>query len=349
MAYAYPAGNPGNTYVPSFEASGDLVVNYSRNPKDFALNSYVTLTPVEKSTGYFLQINPDNAARIVSSTSADYVWPDGNDAPTGAWNTQDFQFAPFLTKRYNYPFRLGYKAVEQAAWKILSTHAAMAAQQCMTSRTLEVNTLLDTTGSYASGHVFSATTAGGGFWSDGTAANPIILAGLNYAAFKIQKATIGVVRPRDLVLVISPETANAMARSQEIHTYLAQSPAALAQVRGDVPSQNGLWGLPDTLYGFRLAIEDAVRVSTIKNVAGTATTDYIKDENTAWLVARPGQLVGSEGATSFSTCHIFVYEEMTVESKDDVDNRRHQGRVVDDRGSVIVSNVSGCKFTNVLS
>lgn len=348
MAYAYPAGGPqGNTYVPSFEASGELVVSFSRNPKDFALNSYVTLTPTEKSTGYFLRISPDNAMRILSTTGADTTWADGNDAPTGTWNTEAFEFAPFLTKRHAYPFRLGYKAVEQAVWKILAAHAAMAAQQAMTDRTIEVNALLDATGNYPTGHYATATAQGGGFLSDGTAANPIILRALNACAFKIQKDTGGIVRPRDLVLVVNPELANAMAASQEIHTYLAQSPAALAQVRGDVPSQNGLWGLPDTVYGYRVAIEDAVKVAQLKGA--TADPGYIKDDNTAWLVARPGQLVGTEGAPSFSTAHIFVYEEMTVESKDDPDNRRHQGRVVDDRGAVMISGLSGFLITNTLS
>lgn len=349
MAYAYPSGGPnGNTYVPSFEASGEIVVQYSRNPKDFALNSYITLTPVEKSTGYFLSIQPDNAARILSATSSDFIWPDGNDAPTGAWNTEAFTFSPFNTVRYNYPFRLGYKAVEQAVWKIIASHAAMAAQQCMTSRTLEVATLLDTDGSYPTGHYATATSLGGGFWSDGTAANPIIKKTLNAAAQTIQKDTVGVVRPRDLVLVISPTAADLMASSQEIHTYLAQSPSALAQVRGDVPSQNGLWGLPDILYGYRLAIEDAVYGSTPKG-AQTFSPGYIKGSNTAWLVARPGQLVGTEGAPSFSSCHLFVYEEMTVESKDDVDNRRHTGRVVDDRGVKMVSGASAFKIKSLFS
>lgn len=349
MTYVYPSGGPvGNTYVPSFEASGEIVVNYSRNPKDFALNSYITLTPVQKSTGYFLQISPDNSMRILSTTSSDFVWPDGNDAPTGTWNTEAFQFAAYSTVRYNYPFRLGYKAVDQAVWKIVAAHAAMAAQQAMTSRTLEVNTLLDAAGSYAATHIFSATTSGGGFWSAGTAANPIIKNSLNYAAQIIQKDTGGVVRPRDLVLVISPAAATQMASSQEIHTYLAQSPAALAQVRGDVPSQNGLWGLPDVLYGYRIVIEDGVYGSTPKG-AQTFSPGYIKDVNTAWLLARPGQLVGVEGAPSYSAAHIFVYEEMTVESKDDPDNRRHTGRVVDDRGAVMVAPASATKITALFS
>src|SRR5579859_7667319 len=121
---AYPGGF--NTFVPSFDATGNLVVEFSRNPKDFALNQYITLTPVKKSVGYFLRITAEQAARVINSALlTDFVWPDGNDAPNGAWGTEAFQFFPYNTTRYAFPFRLGYKAVEQADWKILASHAAI--------------------------------------------------------------------------------------------------------------------------------------------------------------------------------------------------------------------------------
>ena len=50
MAAVYPSGT--NTYLPSFDATGNMIVSFSRNVKDFALNKYVTITPVTKSTGY---------------------------------------------------------------------------------------------------------------------------------------------------------------------------------------------------------------------------------------------------------------------------------------------------------
>lgn len=347
MAAAFPSGNPGNTYVPSFEASGSLVVSFSRNPKDFALNKYITLVPVKQSTGYYLKLTPSNAARVINSSLADVVWPDGNDAPTGEWNAESHEFVQFATKRYAYPFRLGYKAVEQAVWKILAQHAAIVAQQAMTGRTLLAVTALETAGNYASTHTDTAANWGGGFLNAGTATNPILKKALNAMAQRIQKSTLGMVRPQDLVVVMNPVIADELGRSQEVHAYLKESPAALAQVRGDSPSQNGVWGLPDQIYGYKIAVEDAVRNTALKGA--TDSLGYIKSSNNLQLIARPGSLVGTEGAPSFSFLHLWAYEEMTVESKDDPDNRRHSGRVVDDFSVDVVSSIAGCNCTAVLS
>jgi hypothetical protein len=46
---------------------------------------------------------------------------------------------------------------------------------------------------------------------------------------------------------------------------------------------------------------------------------------------------------------MFSYEEMTVESMDDSNNRRHLLRVVDDYDVRNVSNIYGYLFTNLFS
>lgn len=349
MAAAFPAGNPGNTYIPSFEASGSLVTQFSRNPRDFPLNQWITLVPVKKSTGYFLRITPENAARIMSADIAEMVWPDGQDAPQGEYNNESFEFIPYLTKRYLFPFRLGYKAVEQADWKVLAVHASMVAQQAMTGRAYAACTLVNTQANWPASHTSTATLLGGGFVDSGTPNNPVLKKILDSIAETILLDTLGVVTHDKLCVVMTPTVAKAISQGEEIHTYLKESPAALAQVRGDVPSQNGKWGLPDTLYTYKIVIEDTVRVSTIKNVAQTNTKSYAFDTNQMVVVARPGALVSEAGGPNFSTVHNFSYEDMTVESKDDTDNRVHKGRVVDDYGMNLVAPVSGFQVRNALS
>jgi hypothetical protein len=346
MAFGYPSGF--NTFVPSFDASGHLTVAYSRNPKDFPLNQYITLTPVKKSVGYFLRITAEVAARVINSPLLnEFVWMDGSDAPSGEWGLESFSFIPYSTSRYAFPFRIGYKAEEQADWKILALHSEFAAQDAMTARTLRVISVLQTSANYAASHVATATALGGGFWSAGSATNPIIKKALNAAAQQIQLDTVGKVRPKDLALVVAPTAADPMARSQEIHTYLQQSPYALAQVRGDVPSQNGQWGLPDTLYGYKLVIEDTVQVTSKKNATRAAA--YAFGGNTATLVTRPGELTSPAGGPSFSSVHVFAYEEMTVEQRDDPDNRRIAARVVEDYDVQMVSPASTFLITNLFS
>lgn len=355
MAFAYPSGNPGNTFVPSFDASGQLVVSYSRNPKDFPVNQYITIVPVKRSVGYWLQITAANAARLLTSDGADLVWADGAKTPLGYWNTESFSYQPFMTTRFCPAVTLGYKAVEQADWKIQAFHAAMLAQQAMTLRTLRVVTALETAGNYnaALQSTFTqATTNGGsgsaGFASAGTVTNPLLKFALNYAAQQINLYTLGVVRPKDLVLVIQPNTAERLAATQEVHAYLQQQVNSIRVIKGEGDfNPNSAWGLPSELYGYKIVVEDAVRVSTQKGA--TVTPAYIKSNNSASLIARPGALVGVEGAPSFSFAHLFSYEEMTVESMDDSNNRRHILRVVDDYDVKTVSDISGYLFTALFS
>lgn len=359
MAAVYPSGT--NTYLPSFDATGNMIVSFSRNVKDFALNKYVTITPVTKSTGYYLRLTYEQAARVSNANLNDFVWHDGNDAATGEFNKESFTFDSYKTERYAFPFRLGYKAVDQADWKIIAQHSAIIGQQAMTARTLQVYNKVNTPANWESNQTFataslaltdlgvggtSSTLSGLAGLARGTASNPVIKKFLNAAAIRINKKTLGVVGPRDLQWVMSPYVAQALAVSEELQDYLKQSPFALSQVRGDSPSQNGIYGLPDQLYGHNIVIEDAVRIGQKKK--DTAAPDYIWGNTTA-LIARPGQLVGFEGAPSFSALHLMMYEEMTVEQRDDPDNRRITARVVEDYGTEVVAPVAGFVIQNSLS
>lgn len=342
MAAAFPSGT--NTYVPSFEATGHLVTHFSKNPKEFALNQYVTITNVKKDSGYYLRVTAENAARVINSNLSEFVWNDGDDAPDGNWNTESFDFKPYNTQRYVFPFRIGYKAEAQADWKILSLHSEMAAQQAMTARTLKVVTQLTTSGNYSTGQTDTAANWGGGYLDAGTPTSTILKKALNAMARSIHKATLGRVRGKNLVVVISPVLADALSRSQEVHAYLKESPFALAQIRGDAENQNALWGLPEQLYGYKIVVEDTVRVSSKKGA--TLSSDYIMPATSLAMVARPGGLTSMAGGPSFSAFHVFAYEEMTVESKDDPDNRKIRGRVVEDNDVKMVAPAAAALCTS---
>jgi len=338
-----------NTYVPNHEASGKLIVNYSRNVNKFALLRYIQITKVTQDQAYYLAITPDTAGRILNTNLADFVWPDGDYAPLGRGNNAKFNWNLVATQRYAYPFLLGRKAVQQATWPLLAIEAGQMAQLAMTARTLLTANLLFTSSNYDSNHTGTATATGanlggGGLWTAGTSTNPYIQRSLLYGAQQIQKTTLSAVDPQEMVLVISPSMASAMATSAEIHDYFKGSVFAAAQVRGDVPWLNKVWALPDLLYGFPVVVEDASYVSSQLD-AGTTTYSYVLDSiasNDAVLVSRPGGLEGTYGTKSFSTITGFFYEELTVESKDDVDNRLTRGRVVEDY--VIVQTAPAATF-----
>jgi len=333
MATGYPSGT--NTFIPSFEGSGKLTVEFSRNVADFSINSYMQIIPVDLNAGYFLKLDPDEAARVDADGSGnEFVWPDG--AASEYLNTmQEFEFAPYATRRLKFDFALGDLSVQQASWDVVASYARTAASRAMTVRTVKALSILqDATYMTQTG---TATALGGGKWDVGTTALPYIQNTLQACVEGIETATNGVVQPKDLILVVSPNTAHQMAASPEIHDYLKQSPFSMDVIRNNL----SLYGLPDNLFGIKVVVENCVKVTSAKGAARSAA--YALTNTNALLLARPGGLEGTMG--SFSTCQTFMKEEMTVESKRDDDGRRTVGRVVEDYDVKVAAPASGYLIT----
>jgi hypothetical protein len=253
--------------------------------------------------------------------------------------------------RKAYGARFGKMSSDQAAWDMVSQYSEIKAQQAMTARTQMVVTAATTTGNYASTNTSSTTTAGGGQWSAATTANLFIKKSLDYAAKAILKATGGVVKQKDLKLVVNPNLAAAMAESQELADYIKGSPDALRYVRGDVSDgdQKGqLFGLPSTYAGFEIIVEDAVKVTSKKGA--TLANSFVLADATPFIAARPGGLVGKYQAPSFSTLSLFVYEgdDLTVETMVDNNNRHTTVSVVDNRFAAVTAPISGYAFTGAM-
>lgn len=343
-----PGGS--NTYVRTLEASGRLVTGYSRNPKDFALNKYVQLRDVTKDSGFYLKITTEEAGRILTSDLSDFVWPDGADRPQNNDGTELFSFADYRTQRYDYAYKLGRKATEQADWGITESHQKIKAQQAMTARTARVHATLATAANWEADHIKDVTTITGvtGPWDADTSTRGDIQKSLDYASEIIMKATLSVVKKKDLVLVINPATAHKIAETQAIREHIKQSTYALPQMQGD-NSQWDQYGLPDKLYGYNIVVEDAVKV-TSRRGATTTTRGYVMADGVGYLLARPGGLVAPPGGgPSFSTATLFLYEDMSVEEFDDEKNRRIEGHVVDDFSAGVTASASGFSFSGLLT
>jgi len=346
----FPGG--ANTFVKDHRATGQLAVDFSRNVSDFALNKYIQLRKVDKETGYYLVMTVEEAGRLLNTDLRDFVWHDGQERPLRNEGNESFAFNDYRTIRYDYGFNLGDKSVNQAGWDIVGTHSRIKAQQAMTARTQLVKTELDKIGDGSEGGAATHTstvasiTGNTGTWAQSTTQRQDIKRSLNFAANLIIKDTLAAVKETDLILVMSPDLAIEVAEAQEIVDHIKHSDLALAQVRGDqqFANPNARFGLPAKLYGFDVSIEDAVKTTNKKGAA--AARSYVHDTATSYMVARPGDLVAPSGGPAFSTCMVFAYEEMTVETLRDDRNRRQEGHVVDDIDAVLTAPVTGFKFTS---
>lgn len=344
----YPGGS--NTYIPNHRATNNLVIGFSRNPKKFPLNQYIQLKPVTQDQGRFLKITTEEAGRILDADLSEFVWADGADRPQNNDGTELFHYDDYRTKRYNFGYKLGTKAEQQADWAIAKTHQQLKAQQAMTGRTVRVHSVLAANSSWETGHRKDVTTISGvtGTWDASTTARQDIKRSLNHAAEQILKSTLSVVRKEDLQLVLNPVSAHRISECQEIVDHIKGSPEAYSQVQGG-QGKWSQWGLPDQLYGFNIVVEDSTKV-TSRRGAATRAADFVMGSGVAYLLARPGELLAPAGeGPNFSTICLFVYEEMSVEEFTDTKHRRIEGHVVDDYVPVQTASVSGFKFEGILS
>ncbi len=345
--FVEPGGH--NTYIPSTQATENMVVDFSRNPNDFALAKYAQYVPVKLNNGRYTRITIEVAGRILQVNNADTLWPDGTDAQLGHANRESFGYFNYRTERHQYPVNHGELAAEQASWELLATASRQQAQRAMTARTQEAITLLetDTAAVWGTSRSTVATMDGvTGKHDVSTTARKDIKRSFDVAARTIQLNTLSAVRPGDMMVVVGPDWARKVSVSQEIVDHIKQSPAALGELE-DGLGPNNRYGLPSQLYGYPIVIEDTAKVTSRKGA--TDARSFVMDGDKVVMLSRPGGLEGVEGAPSFSTCTVFLKEEMTVESKHDRDNRRHTTRVVDDFEVVLTAPVAGFLMTDALT
>lgn len=351
MTLRFPSGT--NVFLP--EATG-MAVAFVRDPQRFKVNQYIQLVKAEKPVVYYAYLDPDEPVRVVNDNVFD--WPDGQPRPRPYDNWAAFRWAQVRTMRRNYGYTLGEQIVEAASgWNPRAFFNAVVLSKAMTFVTKRVISMLETASNWGNNTATVAvlTGTGGATWAntsnDPANANYLnIKKSLTEAVRRISLATNGVVQWNDLVLVISPGLALRIANTPEIHDYVKSSPFALQQIRGDEPNQNQQWGLPATLYGLKLVVEDAV-ITTQKRAStmADATKTFVKSDSSAIICSRIGGLDGNYGSPSFSTVQRYFYKyEMSVETFYEAKDKLYEVHVVDQFREVLVAPQAGFLITNTI-
>lgn len=341
----YTQVGQSNTYIKDHAATGKMIVGYSRNPKEFAINKYVQIRKVGKDKGYYLQVNQFNAARIVASNLNEFVWPDGMPRPVMNNNGVEFRWADYETIRRNFGHPLGKKATDQADFDLVGLQEDELSFKAMLSRSIQTQAVLANSANYDAGHRADVTTiSGSGLWSAALSTAPYIQNAINFACNRILLDTVGKVKKENLTLSFNPNTANKIAATQELRDHIKQSPQALEQVRGSGAFSQ--WGLPDMLYGINIQVDDTVKVTSPRG-ASTVTAEYAMPDAVAYITSRVGGLIAPRGGPTFSSLTCFAYEEMTVERKVDTDDRLTLNNVVDDVVVVMTAPASTFALLNL--
>jgi hypothetical protein len=357
------AGGYSNTFVPQIEASDDLRIRYFRPASSFPLSRYSKTRPVAKSIGYYPVIGTDMQARIVDANFGEFLWPDGKPMPSQAGNTESFDLKQFKTVRMVSGFELGAIAAEQAEWNLVADHSAIHMQRMMTLRTMRAVAELTATANYSGNTNDAATILGGAYhWGNSDSAKLYIKKTINYAIKKIMLKTRSAVSVEDLKLVINPTTAETLSNSAEIAEFVKYM-AGVGYVKGEM-GPNERFGLPKMLYGVELVIEDTVKVTTKK---GESTAEsFVMGDGYAAIVTRKGSAPAQDrtesasgdsdvvATPSYDTLQIFERKAsesdkaLIVETKLDVDDKMHKGRIIDDCVPKLVAPASSYLLTAVL-
>jgi hypothetical protein len=341
--------SPTDTYVPSFDASGRLIIGYSRNATTFPFPRYWQYISSPRNRGYFLKLSPQEAGRVV--TPQEYEWHGGAVRPFHADGVEQFNYIEFTTHRYDYGFTLDYMGSQQADWPIVDQHSQIHAAKMMTNREVRgiaawnVASAWQTTADpdLSANHTATATALVGGQLDLGTSAAPYIKKAMDKIAVLIGLDTLGVVPQSALMFVINPNQARLWAESSEIHEYIKGSYWAQQEIlQGLQP--NNKYGLPSSIYGYQIIVDDTVQITSRKGA--TLTKVWAFPDQVVLCVSRVGGLQGVFGGPSFSTLTFFYYvDESTLERFDDPKNRLTEGHVVENGIEVVTSPLSGYFLT----
>lgn len=355
---ANPRVYPGqsNVYIPGNNAKsgGSLFVDFSRNITDFAVNRYCQPVPVQNDVGIWYQMGLDQRARIIDTNGGAQRWPDGTPRPMSVNNSELFQEFGYRTVRYNYPDEVGKMTSEQAAWDEIGRRQRALAQRAMTFRTVQVVSAMTTSGNYPSSHVSDLSTSSitgvVGNWAASTSARLAIKRTLNHIKNVITLDTRGAVNSDDLLIVMSPDTAEQVAVSQEIVELVKQNLAGPQWLNVDDPAKfsKDRYGLPARLYDTEVIIEKTVKVTSMRGL-GTQTASYVLPIGTVIVCHKPNALEGVDGGRSFSTASIQIYREddMAVETDYVRWDRLTKLAVTDNFQVTMTAPVTGYLLTNV--
>ncbi len=352
MAFGLPAAT--SVFIPDHAGTANLVTSFSRKPSTFKVGQWASYTPITKPEAYFLKLNFDMCARFMGARSGTYVaaptiWPRGADAPQLTTGLESFEYTRVSTQRHADGYTLDRDTAQLADWDIKAVQDSFFAQKAMTEREIVAIAAATTTSNYDSTHYATATSWGGGYLNEGTSANPIFKRALQAMFRRIFMDTRGAVQMSDMVCVMNPATANLISQSAEITDFVKNNQFGYEQLKGTLLTN---WGMPAEYQGFRIVVDDTVYVPTAPGPAGATVpqTGYgAWPWGTVALLARPGSLISQAGGPSFSTIHVWLREDMVVETMDDPNNRKFVSRIVNDYDVDCVAPVTGCLCTSSLS
>ena len=352
-----------NGFIPNWEASGKTTVGYSRNPKSFGYNRYISYGFTKKNRGFYLKFNNQAQARVLNADA--YMWAYNQDRPVPA-NPEAFTWIPFTLTRRDYAYGHDLDTIQMADFDVMQVDRNSHAQLAATNRAYRIVTALTTTSNFATSadadmtvnHYSTATALAGGKLDVGTSTDPNFKDAITEVQDIINKDTNGALgaQPGKMVIVMNPTDARLIGQSAEMHDFLKGSPFAYPAISGSL-FDNSLYGLPPSIYGCEIVVDGTVRVTS--EVGATVTRSYVWPDGTVGVFFKPDSLDGVYGEKPFSTMTVFYRAadeaggsidatgiDLTVTEFQDTRNRRWEGHLTEETAEVVTAPSSGYLITS---
>lgn len=343
-----------------------MVVGFLRNPQAAPYLRYAQLVPAPEILFMYYRLDPDEPVRLVDLN--DFAWAYDDYRPSGRAFDFKAEALEARVQRWDFPWQLGEATIRvwtkngidprnlynQVRANHASLHRAVRVISGLTGATwggngAVLNTLMGTVGAYYD------KSSGQQYLPDGTD-NPnfqIIKKSFQRVKRRISLATNNAVTGNELVAVMSPVVAEAVAASGEMVEFLKQSQFAKELTNPNLAD----WGLPQSYGGFNLVVEDTPRCfinqhadGTVADVSVPAQKDYILNTDTVYFLSRPMGLDGHYGQQNFSTIQVYHYGgEGRVEAFSEPKHELVEGHIVMEDKVLVPAIISGFQLTDVLS
>ena len=344
-----------------------MIQGFMRDPDNLPYQRYCQFIPAPGVAFTYYRIDPDAPSRLPDIN--DFAWAYDDYAPSGRGFTVRAELIEGRVKRWAFPYQIGDQTIrswEQAGLKpemlfnrLRASHARLhQAQRAVTALATAdwgANTGTPQSVLGTSNPVYFQESSGVERLPSGNP-NPnyaSILSTFQAIKRRMHLATNGAVDGSEMIAVLPPVVATAIARSGEMREFLKQSQYARDLINPNVRD----WNLPPEYGGYKLVVEDTVRCfmvenadGTVANVANPAEKDYILNTDTIYFVSRPGGLDGQYGFQNFSTIQIYQHRESPrFEARSDPWNNLVEGRFVIEDAILTPALIAGFALTGVLS
>lgn len=346
-----------------------MIVAFMRDPASFPYLKYTQLVPAPEVVFAYWRLNPDDPARLPNLNK--FAWGYDDYRPTGKEFHLQAEMLDSRVQRWDFPYTLGETTRrvwnKGAGFDPKAMYDQVRAGHAALHRAVRVIAALGDTswGANTGTPQDLLGTASPVYFDDSSGTELDPASGLPNPNFQIIKRTFqrvkkiinlstnSVLKGTELVAVLPPSVAIAIAESGEMVNFLKQS--QYAKELTDPNMEN--WNLPRSYGGFTLVVEDTPRCfinqqadGGVADVTVASEKDYILDSDTIYFVSRPGGLDGVAGARSYSTVQCWHYGgEARVEAFTKPEHDLTEGHVVMEDKVLVPAPISGFALTDVLS